>query len=72
MLFLTLREVIAESGASKEPGVVPRSHSIRGEATAATFHRNWSVSSVLNVACWRSNSVFRHAGDQIQFSLPFT
>ena len=25
-----LREVIAESGASKEPGVVPRAHSIRG------------------------------------------
>ena len=53
-----LREVIAESGASKEPEVVPRAHSIRGVATSTSFHRNWSVSSVLNAACWRSNSVF--------------
>ena len=53
-----LREVIAESGASKEPGVVPRAHSIRGFATSAAFHRNWLVSSVLDVACWRSSSVF--------------
>ena len=53
-----LREVIAESGASKEPGVVPRAHSIQGVATSAAFHRNWSISSVLNAARWRSNSVF--------------
>ena len=53
-----LREVITESGASKEPGVVPRAHSIRDVATSAAFHRNWSVSSVLDVASWRSNPVF--------------
>ena len=53
-----LREVITESGASKEPGVVPRAHSIRGVATSAAFHRNWSVSSLLDAACWRLNSVF--------------
>ena len=54
-----LREVITESGARKEPGVVPRAHSIRGVATSAAFHRNWSVSSVLDAAsCWRLNSVF--------------
>ena len=53
-----LREVIAESGASKEPGVVPRAHSIRGVATSTAFHRNWSVSSVLDAVCWRSSSVF--------------
>ena len=53
-----LREVIAEAGASSESGVVPRIHRIRGVATSAAFHRNWSISSVLNAACWRSSSVF--------------
>ena len=53
-----LREVIAEAGASSESGVVPRAHSIRGVATSAVFHRNWSISSVLNAAWWRSSSVF--------------
>ena len=53
-----LREVIAEVGPSSETGVVPRAHSIRGVATSAAFHRNWSISSVLNAACWRSSSVF--------------
>ena len=38
-----LREVITESGASKEPGVVPRAHSIRGVATSVAFHRNWAM-----------------------------
>ena len=38
--------------------MVPRSRSIRGVATSATFHRNWSVSSVLDAACWMSGSVF--------------
>ena len=53
-----LREVIAEAGASSEFGVVPRGHSIRGVAPSAAFHRNWSIFSVLNAACWRSSSVF--------------
>ena len=53
-----LRKVIAGAGASKEPGVAPRAHSIRGVATSAAFHKNWSISSVLNAACWRSNSGF--------------
>ena len=53
-----LREVIAEAGASSVAGVVPRAHSIRSVSTSAAFHRNWSISSVLNVACWRSSSVF--------------
>ena len=52
-----LREVISESGASREPGVVPRAHSIRGVATSTAFHRNWSVSRVLDRACWKSSSV---------------
>ena len=46
-----LREVISESGASKEPGVVPRALSIRGVATSTAFHRNWSVFSVLDATC---------------------
>ena len=33
------REVFTELGASKEPGVVPRAHSIRGVATSTAFHR---------------------------------
>ena len=59
MLFrIFLQEVIAEAGASSIAGVVPRAHSIRGVATSTAFHRNWSISSVLNAPCWRSSSVF--------------
>ena len=53
-----LRGVIAEADASSVTGVVPRARSIRVVATSAAFHRNWSISSVLNAACWRSSSVF--------------
>ena len=53
-----LREVIAEAGASSVANVVPRAHSIRGVTTSTAFHRNWSLTSVLNAACWRSSSVF--------------
>ena len=50
---LFLREVIHEV----EVGLV-RAHSIRGVSTSTIFHRNWSVSSVLESATWRTNSVF--------------
>ena len=53
-----LPKVIAEAGASSVANVVPRAHSIRGVATSTAFHRNWSLTSVLNAACWRSSSVF--------------
>ena len=53
-----LCEVIAEAGASTVAGVVPRAHSIRGVATSTAFPRSWSLTSVLNAACWRSSSVF--------------
>ena len=53
-----LREVIVHSGASSEGGAVPRSHSIRGIATSSAFFKNWSISSVLEAASWKSNSVF--------------
>ena len=52
-----LREVITEAGASSVAGVIPRAHSIRGVATSTAFHRNWSITGVLNAACWRSSSV---------------
>ena len=53
-----LREVIAHSGASPNDAAAPRAHSIRGIATSSAFFRNWSLSSVLEAASWRSNTVF--------------
>ena len=53
-----IREVISESGASRESSVTLCPHSIRGIATSTAFHKNKSVSSVLDMACWRSSSVF--------------
>ena len=48
-----LREVI--HGA--EAGTV-RAHDIRGVSTSVAFHRNWSVSAVLDAASWSSSSGF--------------
>ena len=31
---------------------------VSGVSTSAAFHCNWSVSSVLESATWRNNSVF--------------
>ena len=53
-----LREVIVHSGASSEAVADPRAHSIRGIATSSAFFRNWSLSSVLEAASWRSNTIF--------------
>ena len=53
-----LREVIAEADTSSVADVVPRAHSICDVATSTAFHRNWSLTSILNAACWRSSSVF--------------
>ena len=53
-----LREVIVQSGASSEEVVAPRAHSIHGIATSSAFFKNWSLSSVLEAASWKSNSVF--------------
>ena len=53
-----LREVIVHSGASSEDGAAPRAHSIRGIATSTAFFKNWSISSVLEAASWKSNTVF--------------
>ena len=48
-----LREVI--QGAEVGP---IRAHDIRGVSTSVAFHRNWSVSAVLDEATWSSGSVF--------------
>ena len=40
-----------------EVGTV-RAHDIRGVSTSVAFHRNWSVSAVLDAATWSSSSVF--------------
>ena len=53
-----VREVIVHSGASSEAVAAPRVHSIRGIATSSAFFHNWSFSRVLEVASWRSNTVF--------------
>ena len=52
-----LREVIVHSGASSNDVAAPKAHSIRGIATSA-FFKNWPLSSVLEAASWRSNTVF--------------
>ena len=53
-----LREVIHEAGASRKVDVPVHAHSVRGIATSTALHKNWSISSVLDAASWRSNSVF--------------
>ena len=53
-----LWEVISEAGAVRQDVVAPlRAHSVRGVATSVSFLRNWSISKVLEVTTWRSNSV---------------
>ena len=51
-----LREVIVNSGASSGDVAAPRAHSVRGIATSYAFFKNWSLSSVLEAASWRSNT----------------
>ena len=53
-----LREVIVQSGASSEAVAALRAHSIRGIAASSAFFKNWSISSVLEAASWKSNTVF--------------
>ena len=49
-----------ESGSSSEEGSTGKAHSIHGIATSSAFFKNWSISSVLDVASWKSNSVLFH------------
>ena len=46
------------SGASSNDVAAPKAHSIRGIATSSAFFKNWSLSSVLEAASWRSDTVF--------------
>ena len=56
-MFYLLREVIVHSGASSNDVAAPKAHSIHGIATSSAFFKNWSLSSVLEAASWRSNTV---------------
>ena len=62
-----LREVIVHSGASSEDGTAPRAHSIRGIATSSAFFKNWSISSVVEAASWKSNTVFTFYFKDLQY-----
>ena len=53
-----LREVIHAAGVSRPEVGSVRAHDIRSVSTSVAFHRNWSVSSVLESATWSSSSVF--------------
>ena len=53
-----LRDVITAAGASRPKVGNVRAHGIRGVSTSVAFHRNWSVSAVLESATWSSSSVF--------------
>ena len=53
-----LRDVLSHAGASRPEVGRLRAHDIRGVSTSVAFHRNWSVSSVLESATWASSSVF--------------
>ena len=54
-----LREVIVQSGASSEGGAAaPRTHVFAALLPLLLSFKNWSISSVLEAASWKSNSVF--------------
>ena len=53
-----LREVISAAGAARPHVGSLRAHEVRSVSTSVAFHRNWSVSSVLESATWASSSVF--------------
>ena len=53
-----LRDVISNAGASRPEVGRLRAHDIRSVSTSVAFHRNWSVSTVLESATWASSSVF--------------
>ena len=53
-----LRDVITAAGASRPEVGNVRAHDICGVSTSVAFHRNWSVSAVLESATWSSSLVF--------------
>ena len=57
-LSFFLRDVISSAGASRAEVGRLRAHDIRCVSTSVAFHRNWSVSAVLESATWSPSSVF--------------
>ena len=55
-----LREVISAAGAARPHVGSLRAHDVRSVSTSVAFHRNWSVSSVLESATWASSLCFLH------------
>ena len=53
-----LRDVISSAGASRPEVGRLGAHDVRSVSTSVAFHRNWSVSAVLESATWSSSSVF--------------
>ena len=53
-----LREVISAAGEARPQVGSLRAHEVRSVSTSVAFHRNWSVTSVLESATWASSSVF--------------
>ena len=53
-----LREVISAAEAARPHVGSLRAHEVRSVSMSVAFHRNWSVSSVLESATWASSSVF--------------
>ena len=53
-----LREVISAAEAARPHVGSLWAHEIRSVSTSVAFHRNWSISSVLESATWASSSVF--------------
>ena len=53
-----LREVIHAAGAARPEVGSLRAHEVRSVSMSVAFHRNWSVSFVLESATWASSSVF--------------
>ena len=53
-----LREVISAAGAARPQVGSLWAHEVRSVSTSVAFHRNWSVTSVLESATWASSSVF--------------
>ena len=53
-----LRDVISAAGASRPEVGRVRAHDVRSVSTSVAFHRNWSVSAVLDSPTWSSSSVF--------------
>ena len=53
-----LHEVIHGAEAARPEVGLVRARDIRGVSTSVAFHRNWSVSTVLDAATWSSSSVF--------------